>query len=54
MRNTWKTRQMTIFKPTEIKLYKFNMEIKTTNIFLANRLRKLGWKIKYSNLGELL
>ena len=39
---------------TEIRLYKFNIEIKTTNIFIVKELKKLGWKIKYSNLGELL
>ena len=41
-------------KPLKIKMYKFNMECYVTDFSTIVQLRKLGWKIKQSVLGNLI
>jgi len=39
---------------TMFKLEKNNLTIQTKNLWLVKLLQKAGWKIKISELGELL
>jgi len=36
------------------KMYKGELKLETTNLSLVNILIKQGWKIQYSELGELI
>lgn len=39
---------------TEFILIKNNLECRTPYIFLVKALKRMGWKIKQSELGELI
>jgi hypothetical protein len=39
---------------TEFILTKYNIECRTTSFKIVNLLKKLGWKVKHSELSELI
>jgi len=42
------------FKPTLFTLTYGRLRVETSNFTMVNILRKLGWKIKTSEFGELI